>query len=375
VVRDGCQAPRPTLLRRTLAALGIVAWAASAGAAPLDALRSATPERDAGFATVSLGVDKLTRTLDFSTSREGDTALPGTRSGDYQAAHVNAAVRLADGVWLDGGLWQRRVQGDVDVYRYTGWLLGTQFRLLAAQGARPALALRLSAWGNRADETVTTTPVRVPGAVLNSVTVSRPADRQLQADLLATWPLSPAWDITAQVGVGQNRLSYGGLTATTTRNGCPYDLTFTGNDIFGNLAGPCVSTGGGVIRQFFDSSGDYGVDVANEIAWRGSYVQVGVGAAWRNGPWQAKLGYVVHAARRDAVDDILARRGDPSYRQNRTLVLDGAYAFTPQLSGWARLHIGSNLFLDEIPVTYNSTTSRNFGSKLSLVSLGLRATF
>jgi hypothetical protein len=211
--------------------------------------------------------------------------------------------------------------------------------------------------------------------VLNSVTVTRPADRQLQADLLATWPLSPAWDITAQLGVGRYRLSYGGLAATTTRNGCPYDLTFTGNDIFGNLAGPCVSTGGGVILQFFDSSGEYGVDVANEIAWRGSFVQLGLGAAWRSGPWQANLGYVFHAARRDAVDDILARRGDPVHKDNGTLLLDGAYAITPQLSVWTRLQLSSNLFLDEIPVTYNSSTSRNFGSKLTLLSLGLRAAF
>ena len=361
--------------RRTLAALGLAACTAGAAAAPLDSLRSATPERDAEFATIELGVDKLTRSLDFSTTREGDPLVPGSRAGNYRAAHVTGAVRVTDRLWLDGGLWQRRVQGDVDVYRYTGWLLGGQFRLHAAQGPWPVLALRVSAFGNRADETRTTTPVRVPGAVLNSVTVTRPADRQLQADLLATWKLGASWDVTAQLGIGHNRLSYGALAATTTRNGCPYDLTFTGNDIFGDLAGPCVSTGGGVIRQFFDSSGDYGVDVANEIAWSGRFVQLGVGAAWRSGPWQATLGYVVHAVRRKAVDDILAGRGDPSHQQNRTLIADGAYAFTPQLSGWLRLQLGSNLFLDEIPVTYNSSTSRNFGSKLSVVSVGLRASF
>lgn len=373
--RPASQTPPAALLRRTLLPLGLAACAASAFAAPLDALRSAAPERNANVATLELGFDKLTRTLDFSTTREGDPLVPGARSGDYSAAYLKGAVRVADGLWLDSGLWQRRVQGDVDVYRYTGWLLGAQFRLRPAEGAWPALALRLSTWGNRADQTVTTTPVRVPGAVLNSVTVSRPADRQLQADLLATWPLTPAWDVTAQLGLGRNRLSYGALAATTTRNGCPYDLTFTGNSIFGNLAGPCVSTGGGVIRQFFDSSGDYGVDVANEIAWRGRFVQLGLGAAWRSGPWQAALGYVLHVAHRDAVDDILTRRGDPSYKQNRTLVLDAGYAITPQLSGRARLQLSSNLFLDEIPVTYNSSTSRNFGSKMSTFSLGLQATF
>lgn len=40
----------------------------------------------------------------------------------------------------------------------------------------PAFALRLSAWGNRASTTESTTPVRVPGAILNTVTVTQPGE-------------------------------------------------------------------------------------------------------------------------------------------------------------------------------------------------------
>ena len=56
--------------------------------------------------------------------------------------------------------------------------------------------LRLSARGNRASTTESTTPVRVPGAILNTVTVTQPGDRPLQADLVATWPISSQLDVT-----------------------------------------------------------------------------------------------------------------------------------------------------------------------------------
>lgn len=345
-----------------------------AAAAPLDALLTATPMADGGRVRMELGADKLARSLDFSTVREGDPARPTTRSGDYQGLQLTGTLRLADGLWLGGGLWQRRIDGDQDRYRYRSWLLSGQWRFMEAAAARPALALRLAAWGSRASETRTTTPVQVPGAVLDTVTVSHPSDRQLQADLIATWRLGPRWDASAVLGAGRTRLAYGALAATTTRNGCHYDLTFTGNDIFGELNAPCTSSSG-VIRQFFDSSGDYGVDVANEIAWRGRFVQAGVNATWRDGPWSAAAGLLWHAARRDAVDRILASRGDPVHERNRTLLLDGAYAYTPQLSVFARLRLSSHLFLDEIPVTYNSSTSANFGSGFSVITLGVRAAF
>jgi hypothetical protein len=214
----------------------------------------------------------------------------------------------------------------------------------------------------------------VPGAVLNSGTVNAPSDRQLQADLIATWRLSPAWDMSASLGGGRSRLAYGALAATTTRNGCNYNLAFTGNDIFGSLAGPC-SASGGVIRQFLDRSRDYGVDVAREIAWQGSFAQVGVHAGWRNGAWALRGGYVFHAVQRNAVDAILAARAQAVYRHNHLLTLESAYQLTAQLGFFAQANFSSNLFLSDLPVTYNSATSTRFNTHYAVLSLGLRAGF
>ena len=186
---------------------------------------------------------------------------------------------------MSTGLWQRQIRNAVDTFRYCSWQLAGQYRLNEASGALPAVALRLGAWGNRASQTASTTPVRVQGAILDTVTVAQPRDRQFQADAVATWPLSLQLHVSALLGAGIGHLSYSGLSATTTLNGCQYQLKFNGNNILGNLAAPCTGTGAAVIRQFFDSSGDYGVDVAGEIVWRSRFVRAGFNAHWPSGPW------------------------------------------------------------------------------------------
>ena len=361
--------------RLALALLAMAgAAAAPANAAPLDALLTATPERSAPTATLELAVDRLNRQLDFSKPDPNDPSSLTTTTGDYRGGHLAGAVRVANGLWLSGSLWQRTLGDDIDTFRYQSWQASGLYRFIDGGGAVPALALRLSAWGNRAKVTETTTPVRVPGAILDSVTVSQPSDRQLQADLIGTWKLSSSLDLSAQLGGGSTRLDYAALTATTRRNGCSYKLSFTGNDIFGELAGTCNASGG-VIRQFFDSSGDYGVDVAKEIAWRGRFAQAGLNLAWRDGPWALQGGFLLHLVRRDDVDNILASRASPVYRRNQIIALEAGYDVSQNLGVFARSELSSHLFLHDLPVTYNTSTSGRFGSRFSLFSLGLRARF
>lgn len=344
-------------------------------AAPLDALLTATPERADPRGRIELGFDKAVGALDFSTSADPSGQTPSITQGDYSGAQLHAAWRAADRLWLSGGLWQRRIHNAVDRFDYRSWQLAGQYRFNDAAGAMPAFALRLSGWGNQASETAATTPVRVPGAVLNTVTVADPADRNLQADLVATWSLSSQLDVTGLLSVGSTRLSYGGLTATTSVAGCDYHLQFTGNDIFGNLIEPCAGSGGAVIRQFYDSSGAYGVDVARELAWSGRFMQAGVNAQWRDDAWSLAGGYLFYKIRREDVDDILASRGNPVYRHNHQLMFEAAYRLNPRWSPFVRAQINSNLFFNDIPVTYNASTSGSFGTALSVVTIGLRAGF
>jgi hypothetical protein len=355
------------------------AWAATlllagpVNAAPGDALLSADTTWLAPRGLVELGASGLAAAVDVRNRADATAqALPG----NARASQLRAGWAPTERLWLTAGVGERQISHGADSYHYRSWQLAGQWRFLDAAGSRPALALRVGGWGNQASQTAATTPVTVPGAILDTVTVDHPRDRQWQADLLASWPVSPSLTVGALASVGAYRLGYDSLSATTTRNGCPYQLAFNGNDIFGTLAAPCQPPGGGgVIRQFFDSSGDYGVDVAREIAWRGRFVQAGVNARGRSGRWQWAAGLVLHQAQRDGLDGILRQRGQPGFRLNRELVLEAAWSATPTWQPFLQAQFNSNLFFQDVPVTYNSATAGSFGTRSLGFTGGLRALF
>lgn len=347
-------------------------------AAPGDALLAATSGAPAERGWLSLSADYADRSLNPFQDRAVDPSAPRLPPGSVQGRQLAGGWRATDALGLSAALGQREVDDGLDRYRFDTWLLAAQVRVRQADapagGAWPSLSLRLAAWGNRADSMKSRTPVQVPGAVLSSVEVTSPSDRNLQADLLAGWELRPSLSLHAVLSLGRTQLAYGDLAATTTLNGCQYDLDFNGNDIFGNLSGPC-SAAGGVIRQFFDSSGDYGVDVPRELAWRGHFVQAGLNARWQRGDWTLHGGYLAHRIWRRDVDDIAAARGDPVQTINHLVALEAEWRAMPHLSLYLRGQRSSRLFFNDMPVLYNSSTSGSFGQHFSLLTLGLRAHF
>lgn len=353
----------------------------SATAAPWDALLGAWPERPGPASALAAvqweaGLSGVNRHIDFSDPEDDPQDAARNARGSYQGAHLSAGWAPAAAWWLSGTLAHRELDDGVDPYRYLGWQMAAQWRWHEPEPGShwPVMALRVAAWGHRAGQTATTTPVRVPGAVLDSVTIQAPADRSLQLDAIASWTLQPRLELGAFASVGETRLAYGGLRATTRRNGCRYDLEFTGNDIFGTLSEPCAAPGG-VIEQFFDSSGSYGVDVPAEIAWRGRFVQAGLNLRGEAGAWTWAAGLLWHRIRRNGVDAVVSGRGRVPYSQNRQIVLDAAWRFQPGWALFVRADLGQRLFFNELPVTYNSSTAGRFGSRLSLLTAGLRVHF
>ena len=352
----------------------VLCLALSATAAPLDALLTALPEQTAPRGYLEVGADHMNQSLDFFNIRDSNALAAGTSAGDYHGSHIEGAYKVADGAWLSGSLWQRNISGLADnVYHFTSWQASGLYRFNEADGKIPAVAVRLSAWGNYASEMGSTSPVTVPGstpgtlASLNTVKITEPADRELQADLIGTWKLSPSTDISVLLGAGSTQLSYGALSATATMDGCNKQISFVGNDIVATCANP--------YSQLTDSSGRYGVDVAKELGWRGNFVQFGANAAWRSGPWTLRGGYLFYAVQREAVDDILASRGWTVYNQSQNLLLEANYRFHPHLTAYARSQFSSTMFFNEMPVTYNTFSSDLFGTRYSLFTVGLRADF
>lgn len=359
---------------KRLAPLPWLLAVSAATAAPLDALLTALPDPGAGRGRLELAVEHANRSLDPFPDAAVDPTAPRAPPGSYRGLTAAASYQVLPTLTLSAGLGQRRLNDGIDVYLFDSWQLAGRWRVAPQQGLRPAVALRIGAWGDASDATESHTPVRVPGAVLNSVKITHPSDRNLQLDLIGTWRLGPAWDLSAVLGIGRTQLDYGALSATSTINGCQYDLAFKGNDIFGQLSGPC-SAAGGIVRQFYDSSGDYGVDVPREIAWHGNFVQFGLNAVWRSGAWTLQGGYLFHTIRRSSVDEIAAERGDPVQRINHVFALDAALRLHEHFTVFLRGQRSSRLFFNDLPVIYNSSTSGSFGRHFTVLTLGLRTSF
>ncbi len=358
-----------------LVVLGLASgFALLVSAASLDVYLTATPEQIAPHGYLELVTDHMNESFDFFKVRESNPQTAGTKAGDYHGTYLSGAVRFFDTTWLSGTLGQRSVSSTADTYHYTHWQVSGLYRFLDQNGKVPSMALRLSAWGNHANETESTTAVVVPGAKLNTAKITEPADRQWQADWVSTWNLSTASTVSAFIGMGKSQLSYEQLTATTTHNGCNYNVTFYGNDIYGILKRPCMM-GGAIVEEFYDSSGEYGVDVAREIAWHSTFAQVGINGTWQHAPWTLQAGYLLHVVHRDGVDQILADRSMPFYTKNNNLTLQANYRLRPGWSVFGRAQLTSNLFFNDIPVTYNSSTSERFGSRYTVFTVGLRAEF
>lgn len=360
------------IFRWAIATLGLGGWLGAALAAPLDVFLTATPEPAAGLGTLEIGIDRMNTRIDL-LNLQSSSANPDTASSSYGAQHIRGGLKLGDHGWVSGSLGQRAISDSGGTYRYTSWQVSGQYRLLEEQSWQPATAVRLSAWGNYADQTESSKAVVVPGAKLDSVKITQPADQQLQADVLGTWNLAGGTQINATVGAGTSELSYGALSATTTMDGCRYNLAFNGNAVYGVVALPCNA--GIYVKEIYDDSGSLGIDVAKEIAWRGSFVQAGVNARWQDGPWTWRAGYLFFMVQRDAIDAILASRKQASYSQNHSLGLEASYRLQSNLQLFASALVSSNLFFNDIPVTYNSSTAASFDSRYSVFGAGLRFDF
>ncbi|OIN93446.1 MAG: hypothetical protein AUJ20_04225 [Comamonadaceae bacterium CG1_02_60_18] len=355
-------------------ALGLIfcCAAAAATAAPLDAFLSATPELYAPKGVLEVGSDHMNEQLDFFRIRDTNALAAGTQAGDYHGAHVAGAWRMMDNAWLSGSLWQRRISGLSESYNFSSWQVAGQYRLLDGAGKLPALALRLSAWGNQAGDVGSSFAANAgvqalmpAGFLLQSIKVSQPADHNLQADLVGSWKLTPTTDVGVLLSAGSTRLSFDQLSGSVLNGGKVFQFAAIGNP-------STVATAADGSQVLANTSK---INVTDELAWRGNFLQAGINTAWNHGPWTLRAGYLWYAVQREGIDDVLAARGWSSYSQTRTIALEANYRIRPNLSIFARSQLSDTLIFNEMPVLYNTFSADLNGGKYSIYSVGLKADF
>lgn len=358
-------------MNKSLFLLGLccVDLLAPAVAAPLDAFLSANKATVAGTGYVEGAYDFVNGSVDVFNFRNKDASYAGTNIGDYHGAHVRAGIAISPSLWLDGAFWNRRLDYRQDVVKISSWQLAAQYKLIEGAGYQPAVALRLGAWGNYANELKKTSSSIVRGQTLDSVTVDSPKDQQYQLDLIATSPLFERTALSMFAGAGVSRVKVGNVSATATVNGCPYDLAFGATEVVGTLARPC-SNNGLTVPRF-----SYAVDVDSETQYRASFLHGGFNLDWQGVSWQAKGGYQYQYLRRKHIDDNIASGGAKSYQSNHMLLGELRYKVMNQTSIFVRGQYMTNQFVGEIPFAYNTLTASRFGNRYGILSTGLTVNF
>ncbi len=84
-------------------------------AAPLDALLTAKHASTPGEIELEVSYDLVNNAVDIFNIRGSDATYAGTNVGDYHGAHVRAGIAVTSDIWVDGALWQRRLDYRADL--------------------------------------------------------------------------------------------------------------------------------------------------------------------------------------------------------------------------------------------------------------------
>lgn len=342
------------LLTSLLAVWGMGWPTASVHAAPLDAFLDASPAVMAGHSFVELTADRMNDALDIFKLRSESYSL---ETGDHKGWTLRAGRQLSPQWWMDGALQRHTLTYGADQPQVESWRVGLQWSLGDQQGARPASALRLSAFGNHAQALKKSSPSQLGQFVVDSLQVNKPRDHTVQADAIGTWAWGP-YRATGFVGAGRGqmrvdsvRATLGGLSATYSNGSFNHSL----------------------LNQLTEQSqlGDELRAIHDDLRM----AQVGLNLAYIQGPWSWRGGYVAQHITRPAIDAVVQNKGKTSYNINHTLLGEVAYAVTPHVRLLLRGQAMSNQFLTEMPILYNSLTSHRFKERYGLVYAGVGIRF
>lgn len=330
--------------------------------APLDAFLEAGPHTKPGTGFVEVFTDGMSKQLDVLRLRPA--GITDDSAGVLRGFRLRAGYGINARLWVDAGVSRRQIfYGGIGPF-FNGWQVGGQWRIRESLGrwSGPDISLRLSAWGNEAGT------ISVPGSTLerypgfdrlDSLAVNGASDRQLQTDVVSTWwNGSTIWSVFAGTGLG--RVSVETITASVG----PFSTTWRDgrfdNDLVQALA-PSLGLSAALAT----------------INYQTSFFHGGLGVRLPMGNWSLRGGYQYFTIRRDGVDAVIGARSvdNAVYQNNHTLLGELAYRLAPGVRVFVRGQAMSHQMLAEMPLLYNSLTSRRFNERYGIVSSGVMMSF
>ncbi len=345
---------------------GLLVFSLSGQAAPGDAWLSAEPLSHR--AQLELMTDRVNDSVDVLNLRQGQAHDAGGSTGDYVGGHLSGAWQVTPQWAIEGSMWRRRINFRSDAYRFESWHLASQYQWRTQDHWLPSSAVRLSQWGSSSSAIQRTTPVTLNGTTLESFEAADPRDKQVQADVIASWSLWPSTSLSVWGGGGRSKVSVGAISASALQGGCLYQLSLSQGRAKGQLAAPC----GDLLDASFNVPvSAFMIDPESQARYKSSFVQAGFNLGWRQGDWAAKAGYSVRQFDREGVDEALTLNQIKPIKSVETLSSELRYRLSSRVVALGRVELTSSQLMAEVPSLYNGFTASKLGQRYGLLSLGL----
>ncbi|MBF0163079.1 MAG: hypothetical protein HQM01_01025 [Magnetococcales bacterium] len=363
------------------------AWPAPTHTAPLDEFLTANPGFEEMHGEGEVGVDLMNSSVDLFKLR-GDPDPRNNAIGDYRGLHARGGLALTRRLWVDGGVWSRKIITPYDNGESLALHAAAQFQVMQPLGVFPAIALRLSGWRDSASEANKGSPTTITQGDLsvtaNSIRIDSPRDEQAQIDLIGTWmlPRNTALSTFASFGkstVSFDQLTINGISVGGETSGGQFVLSpVTMSDGSIGVSGVCVSQCGRVLDFKVPAPAGQTIPNGLNIGYDSTFFQVGGSFSWMSPEWRARLGYRFVKWNRD-VDEAVMQLGKNVIDTNHFLTGEIGYKPPFPLFEHAGLFIRGqamkNQFVGEVPFSYNAFSAHKFDHKYGILTFGISGGF
>ncbi len=353
-------------------------------AAPLDEFLTAMPGHEPMHGEVEAGYDVMNETVDLFGVRDEYLDPRGDSIGDYSGYHLRGGLALTRRLWVDGGLWRRSVKTPYDKGENYTWQVGAQYQATINSGWLPAVALRVSAWGDSADQVLkgSPTPFMGTGQRALNIRVEDPSDQQIQGDIIATWRLTPKTTLSTFLGLGHSEVEVDELFADLFTAGCEYKITpysAAANGVPG-IEATLVNSGSSNcnVQNFTYTNPARPIPEGLYVNYDADYYQLGAMLKWFNDDWRLKLGYRYQKWDRGELDEAVEKyqhADKTAYDSNHHITGEVGYKVTERVGIYFRPQYMTNQFVGEVPFSYNLYSSHKFKREYGFLTFGLTGGF
>ena len=322
---------------------------------------------------LSIGLDAVQDEIDIFNFKQSE-GVSNESMGDYFGGHLKSSYRFNDHWQLEGSLWQREIDLSKDTNKIQSSSLSLRYTPDLQLSKDQSLDVRLSFWGNKANELTKSTPTNVNNRTIDKVSVMNPKDYQIQLDTIFSKKLDHMNLITGIVQFGYSKVEVDHVQLQIKQHGCLIDLFInSSNQIKSKLAQKCEIDG--FIVEEIDIQGnakDFGLEVDKDLNYESYYAGFGGSWNWKYRKFESQLAYQYQYFWRNDIDDRVSAFGSNPIKDNHSLGLKLNYEISPKVSSFVKGELYKNNFIGHIPFLYNGVTASRLDRKYGLASIGLQ---